>query len=276
MRQTLSNAGVVQGVVNYDPWGAVQQGSVATFGFTGEVQDGGNVYLRARWYNASAGRFTSVDPFEGFPQQPYSLHQYQYGYSAPFTQVLATITTRYTQDLASPLSQVLNSGGANYVYGAKRLYTSTSGGKTWYAADALGSVRQTLSNTGVVQGAINYDPWGAVQSGSVATFGFTGEVQDGSNVYLRARWYNASAGRFVGVDPWEGNAHARFHCTSTPMLRMTQLTPSIQQDGKPSAFGQQRLFDLSHWISLEQSGMATTVTFMILQAQFLALVFGLR
>ena len=179
---------------------------MATFGFTGEVQDGGNVYLRARWYNASAGRFTSVDPFEGFPQQPYSLHQYQYGYSAPFTQVLATITTRYTQDLASPLSQVLNSGGANYIYGAERLFASTSGTRTWYGSDALGSVRQTLSNTGVVQGAINYDPWGAVQSGSVATFGFTGEVQDGSNVYLRARWYNASAGRFVGVDPWEGNA----------------------------------------------------------------------
>lgn len=41
------------------------------------------MYLRARWYNAKNGSFVGVDPFAGFAQQPYSLHQYQYGYSSP-------------------------------------------------------------------------------------------------------------------------------------------------------------------------------------------------
>ncbi len=41
------------------------------------------VYLRARWYNAASGTFTSRDAFAGFPEQPYSFHPYQYGYSDP-------------------------------------------------------------------------------------------------------------------------------------------------------------------------------------------------
>jgi RHS repeat-associated protein len=58
---------------------------VPTFGFTGELQDvsAGLVNLRARWYSTARGRFTSVDPFAGMMEQPYSQHQYQYGYSDP-------------------------------------------------------------------------------------------------------------------------------------------------------------------------------------------------
>jgi RHS repeat-associated protein len=43
----------------------------------------GLVNLRTRWYSTAKGRFTSVDPFAGMPETPYSLHQYQYGYSDP-------------------------------------------------------------------------------------------------------------------------------------------------------------------------------------------------
>jgi RHS repeat-associated protein len=46
-----------------------------------------------------------------------------------------------------------------------------------------------------------------VESGSVPTFGFTGELQDVSAglVYLRARWYNGGKGRFLTRDSFEGN-----------------------------------------------------------------------
>ena len=60
--------------------------SVATpFGFTGELQDArsGLVYLRARWYDSTNGRFLQHAPFAGFATQPYSLHQYQYAFSNP-------------------------------------------------------------------------------------------------------------------------------------------------------------------------------------------------
>jgi hypothetical protein len=102
--------------------------------------------------------------------------------------------TRFTQDLAAPLSQVLQTqvGAAartDYLYGLNRLASLNSGVKTWYVSDALGSVRRTVTDAGVPLGVINYDPWGTPETGSVPTFGFTGEVHDvgAGKVNLRAR-----------------------------------------------------------------------------------------
>jgi hypothetical protein len=63
------------------------------------------------------------------------------------------MTTRSTQDLAAPLSQVLQTkvGSAaptDYLYGLNRLASLNGSTKTWYAADALGSVRRTVTDAG--------------------------------------------------------------------------------------------------------------------------------
>ena len=47
------------------------------------------------------------------------------------TAVIGGTTTRYVQDLAAPLSQVLSDGTASYVYGAERLAGVTGGVRTW-------------------------------------------------------------------------------------------------------------------------------------------------
>ena len=72
-----NDAGVVQGLAHYDAWGTRQSGAVGSFGFTGELQQGGDVYLRARWYNAARSSFGSRDPYTGDDTTPYSLHAYQ-------------------------------------------------------------------------------------------------------------------------------------------------------------------------------------------------------
>ena len=46
-------------------------------------------------------------------------------------QTTSGTTTRYVQDLAAPLSQVLSDGTASYVYGAERLAGVTGGVRTW-------------------------------------------------------------------------------------------------------------------------------------------------
>jgi RHS repeat-associated protein len=118
--------------------------------------------------------------------------------------------TRYTQDLMSPLSQILQTTQGvtttTYLYGTDRLATVSGGTRTWYQGDALGSVRQTLTDGGTALGSVNYDPWGQVESGSVPMFGFTGELQEATTglVYLRARWYHAGQGRFTSRDPFGG------------------------------------------------------------------------
>ncbi|MCG8349505.1 MAG: hypothetical protein MI924_17200 [Chloroflexales bacterium] len=63
-----------------------------------------------------------------------------------------------TQDLAAALNQVLNDSSANYVYGHERLVTQQGATRTWYATDALGSVRMTLDDTGAALGSVGYDP----------------------------------------------------------------------------------------------------------------------
>ncbi len=119
-------------------------------------------------------------------------------------------TTRYTQDLAAPLSQVLQttqgSATADYLYGLDRLAAQSGSAKTWYVGDALGSVRMTLDDAGASLGAVNYDPWGTVESGSVPVFGFTGELQDSATglMNLRARWYSIARGTFTSRDPFAG------------------------------------------------------------------------
>ena len=72
-----------------------------------------------------------------------------------------SVTTRYTQDLAAPLSQILQAQGSTttkYLYGLDRLAAVAGSARTWYAADALGSVRRTLSDTGTPLGVVTYDP----------------------------------------------------------------------------------------------------------------------
>jgi RHS repeat-associated protein len=126
------------------------------------------------------------------------------------SQLAGATTTRYTQDLASPLSQILSDGTSTYVYGMDRLYGEVGIIRSWYTADALGSVRTITSNAGIASASASYDPYGQLQSGSVGSFGFTGELQQGSSVYLRARWYNASTGTLFGRDPFEGYSEAPY------------------------------------------------------------------
>ena len=109
------------------------------------------------------------------------IERYRNGGGTLVSQLTGGVTTRYTQDLAAPLSQVLQTkvGSAaitDYIYGLNRLASLNSGVKTWYAADALGSVRRTVTDVGVPLGIVNYDPWGTPESGTVPTFGFTGEM----------------------------------------------------------------------------------------------------
>jgi YD repeat-containing protein len=122
----------------------------------------------------------------------------RYGYNGDgvlATQTTNSATTTYTQDLVAPLSEVLEqttSGTTTrYWYGRERLAAVAGSTRTWSGTDALGSVRQTLADSGSASTPLHYDPWGTPTEGTPPSFGFTGELQDalGGLVHLRARWY---------------------------------------------------------------------------------------
>ena len=122
-------------------------------------------------------------------------------------QVTGATTTRYTQDLAAPLSQILQVVGTStttYLYGHERLAINSSP-RTWYLSDGLGSVRRTITESGSVLATTSYDPWGTPQSALSTPFGFTGELQGAAGLtYLRARWYAPGTGTFVSRDAFAG------------------------------------------------------------------------
>jgi len=76
----------VERTITYDAWGTVRHttGTVATrLGYTGEWMGlvDGTVYLRARHYQPTLGRFLQRDSFPGIPSSPQSLHKYTYAHN---------------------------------------------------------------------------------------------------------------------------------------------------------------------------------------------------
>jgi RHS repeat-associated protein len=81
---------------------------------------------------------------------------------------------------------------------------------TWHLNDGLGSVHQLTGGNSDVTQTQSYTPFGLLlwQEGNTATaYGFTGEQQDPAValVFLRTRYYDPAAGRFLSKDPWPGN-----------------------------------------------------------------------
>jgi RHS repeat-associated protein len=75
--------GAVADIYSYDAFGNLITRTGTTenpFLFSGQQYDPniGFYYLRARYYQPTNGRFTSLDPFEGDPYAPMSLHKYLY------------------------------------------------------------------------------------------------------------------------------------------------------------------------------------------------------
>lgn len=72
----------------FDPWGVpIEQTKphLNPIGFTGYLRDTATdqLYAKARQYEPGVGRFTSVDPWDGDPLNPISLHHYLYGFGNP-------------------------------------------------------------------------------------------------------------------------------------------------------------------------------------------------
>jgi RHS repeat-associated protein len=118
------------------------------------------------------------------------------------------VTSTYTLDLNTGLTQVLSDGTYAYLYGLGRIGEEQFSGWAYHLPDALGSVRQLANGAGVAILAKAYEPFGSpLSAGGLATtsYGFTGEWTDATGlVHLRARYYQPEVGRFFQPDPFSG------------------------------------------------------------------------
>ena len=121
-------------------------------------------------------------------------------------------TTNFIMDYNTGLTQVLNDGTNNYIYGNGRIAQTQSGSTEFFLGDGLGSVRQLADASGLISYARAYDPYGVVTTttgSSQSDYGYTGEYSGDYNelVYLRSRFYAPVTGRFITQDTWTGDAY---------------------------------------------------------------------
>ncbi len=148
--------------------------------------------------------------------------EYRYnGDGVRTAEIVDGLRADFVQDIAAPLPQVLTArqGGstAHYLRGLGLIGEQGSGNDwRYYLPDALGSIRQLTDPAGQVALSQQYDPFGSLRSsqgesrsayGPPRNYGFAGEEQDPLNgqLFLRARTYQPSSGRFLQADPLLGS-----------------------------------------------------------------------
>jgi RHS repeat-associated protein len=118
--------------------------------------------------------------------------------------------TDYLLDPVVPLPVVISDSAAVYLYGLDIIARQQGGTWSYYQHDGLGSVRQLSDPAGQAVQSYAYDPFGGILASNGAAqnpFQYTGEQWDSEAqlLYLRARYYSPSQGRFISKDPWPGS-----------------------------------------------------------------------
>lgn len=144
-------------------------------------------------------------------------------------ELVAYVNSTVIDDVAQPVYRESSvSGALNDAYGLSRL--STVGGTEalpvadTYLEDGLGSVSAVIAGDGRIAASYAYSPWGeaAVDVGEfggpalsglgyqpeLSHYGYNGEESTGASglQYLRARWYDPTAGAFGSQDAYLGDA----------------------------------------------------------------------
>jgi RHS repeat-associated protein len=126
--------------------------------------------------------------------------------------------TTYLTDTTFPYAQVVEAKTklgsqtqtARYVWGAGLIAQVQGGQGRYYHADGLGSVKALSDGTGALTDAYEYEAFGETLSHNGASeqpYRFAGEHYDPvvKMQYHRARWYDINTGRFIVLDPYNGN-----------------------------------------------------------------------
>jgi RHS repeat-associated protein len=122
-------------------------------------------------------------------------------------------TYAYVNDTNSSLPTVLNENGPDgvldYLNGISIISATAAGFQYYHQQDGIGSTINLTDATGVQKANYSYDPWGKLTTpldpvGSKDKYKFTSEAVDSSSalLFLRARYYDPSVGRFISRDPF--------------------------------------------------------------------------
>ncbi|MBI3801024.1 MAG: hypothetical protein HY268_29130 [Deltaproteobacteria bacterium] len=158
-----------------------------------------------------------------------------------------SMSTSYLHHIVDGLPQIVaeyeeqSKTATHYLLGPTRLARISQEGVVYYLEDGLGSVRHLIDDTGTVTARYQYSAFGLpqkVEGTGGSPFLFNGELWDADAglLYLRARWYDPSIGRFISRDPFLGSVedpqtfNAYAYARNDPVNR---VDPSGLQSGPP-------------------------------------------
>jgi RHS repeat-associated protein len=136
-----------------------------------------------------------------------SVSTYQYnGTGLRIAQSIDSHTTTYVWDLGAVLPVVIDDGENRYVYGLNLIAAVDQQNQVrTYLYDGIESVVTVTDGNDNATTSLTYDAFGTKVGGAAAPgkFGFTGEQTDVPTgfIYLRARHYDPTTGRFLTTDP---------------------------------------------------------------------------
>ena len=106
--------------------------------------------------------------------------------------------------------------------------------------DDLSSVSVALTNSGTVQAAQLFAPWGSQRysTGSMPTsFGFTGQRLDTSGLYyFNSRYYDPTVGAFTSVDTTDGLCYTYVHNNPETLTDPSGMAPCNNGNGNRAKF----------------------------------------
>ena len=148
-----------------------------------------------------------------FPDSTFASYRYD-GLGRRFEKNVNGVITRYVYDNEDILLEYDGSNNllARYTHGIgidEPLIMERGGQSYFYGTDGLGSISQLTDSTGIVIQSYIYNSSGKIvkQTGSVVNpYAYTAREYDTESglYYYRARYYDASIGRFLQEDPFPG------------------------------------------------------------------------
>lgn len=138
-------------------------------------------------------------------------------------------TNKFVWDESASLPLMLSDGVYEYIYGIDRVPVAqikiSDGTVTYLHTDINGSVIASTNSSGVVDGTVDYSPYGKPTSSPISKFGYAGDWTDSDTgyTYLRNRWLDTTTGTFLSEDPLTQTTGNSFGYTNGNPL--TQIDP---------------------------------------------------
>ena len=139
------------------------------------------------------------------------------------------VRTDFLLDGANVIAETKNGTTTNYIRGVSGIISSSVFGSNsltkYYTSDGHGNITNLTNSSGDVVKTYVYDAFGVEQNidpNDLNPFRYCGEYYDSeiNQIYLRARYYNPSLGRFTQSDPARDGMNWYVYCGNNPVGRV--------------------------------------------------------